>query len=180
MTGSYRPADQTATDRPRELRRRILAVPTTHRRVTRFCFSPTEDYQRAVESLRKLNDEDAHRAAAEALSPRAADWLAYYLGSRVGAAIDPARRAGGRRCTYKTELRGHGCRPPGCDHANLWRRPNGELIYVTEPYGIDLRTLREMIEFADRHGLVFKIDARLSPHFPAATVAAIWRRRMAA
>ena len=62
----------------------------------------------------------------------------------------------------------HGGRPGWADHA--WRRvsPDGEVVWVGEPYGLGVDDLRELVKLADEGWTVNVTGA--SMHFPGRTV----------
>jgi|GEM_PF-4733479 len=69
------------------------------------------------------------------------------------------------------------CRFPGADHSTLWKdRETGELVYVTQPYGIGDLVLQEMRDFCKEYGLKMKIDKSLGWHFPNETTCIVVTR----
>jgi hypothetical protein len=46
------------------------------------------------------------------------------------------------------------CQPPGSDHDRLFLKDGKPFIYVTQPYGMTYKTVVEMVQFAERNGLV--------------------------
>jgi hypothetical protein len=68
------------------------------------------------------------------------------------------------------------CRPPGCDHVSLWRGALGRLVFVSQPYNLDQRTIQEMIEWGRPLKLQFHITAWQSWHYPGHTLLVAWTR----
>ena len=54
------------------------------------------------------------------------------------------------------------CKLPYSDHTSLWKdRKTGELVYVTQPYGLTDKMREEMDAFCKEYGLRMKIDPSL-------------------
>jgi hypothetical protein len=65
------------------------------------------------------------------------------------------------------------CTPPGSDHSCLWLKDGKPHQFITEPYGLGINTLTDMVAYATKYGLVFRIDAS-SPHYQGNTIRVIW------
>jgi len=78
-----------------------------------------------------------------------------------------------QRCQHDP---GTGCEPPGADHSVLLLRDRRPYAFVTEPYSLDDKTLRQMLDYADNHDLQLSITG-FSPHFPGRTVLVMMRKR---
>lgn len=65
---------------------------------------------------------------------------------------------------------------PGLDHATCWTK-KGRRVVISEPYGVSYSRLREMLEFAEMHGLECSIDARFQSWNPRACDAVIWTKK---
>jgi len=61
------------------------------------------------------------------------------------------------------------CYLPGSDHTDLWKTPEGNIIYVTQPYGIDWENLRALVKMGEEMGLAISIGAE-STWFPGRTI----------
>lgn len=68
------------------------------------------------------------------------------------------------------------CRPPGADHVSLWLRGGKPYVYVFQPYGLDNRTLVQLMEFCQKWGLVCDISSLASWHFYGHTLLVEIRR----
>ncbi len=64
---------------------------------------------------------------------------------------------------------------PGSDHSSLWKMPDGEVVYMTEPYGWDMKTMSESIAVCTELGLTLHIDGQ-SAHFPGWTACVLVSR----
>jgi hypothetical protein len=60
----------------------------------------------------------------------------------------------------------HPCAPPHTDHPSLWLKNGKPYCYVSQPYGLPLDHLKTIMEFCEKHGLTFDIDAWPGWHFP--------------
>jgi len=59
---------------------------------------------------------------------------------------------------------------PGCDHSSLWLKDGKPHTFVTQPYGVDNKTLQEWCRLCDEKGLKLHTDARGSWHNEGRTV----------
>lgn len=59
---------------------------------------------------------------------------------------------------------------PHTDHTDLWLRDGEPAVYTAHLYDLPWSYLRDIVEFAETHGLAVDIDAGLSWYFPGATV----------
>jgi hypothetical protein len=64
--------------------------------------------------------------------------------------------------------------PPGTDHPVVMHKNGRPALYVSEPYDLDKRTVREMINFADGHGLSFRVESVLGLHYPGRCFQVLW------
>lgn len=67
-------------------------------------------------------------------------------------------------------------KPPNDDHGVLFNRNGKAHTYVSQPYQIGLSAAKEMVEFAEKHGLEFNISTYPAWHFPAGVISVVWRR----
>ena len=70
---------------------------------------------------------------------------------------------------------GKRCDPPGTDHESMWLRGEEPEKFVSQPYTLDMETLRAMITYCRKRGLTFTIRGG-SWHFPGSTVLVEFRR----
>lgn len=144
----------------------------------------SDQWKNAVCTLEALADtegsEHAWVAAIEALAERQrAKW----------AESRSLKRTSGRECIAR--LLGRRCQvihrdsdeheiphqPPYADHSRLWIGPNGSMMYTTEPYGVSLDQMREIVAFCDRYGFDVRVDPRAAWHFPGGTEALVYTKR---
>lgn len=63
------------------------------------------------------------------------------------------------------------CRLPcGNDHVSMWLKNGQPHSYISQPYNLSLRELRELVDFCDTHGLTAEVTAGNSWHFPGASL----------
>lgn len=63
------------------------------------------------------------------------------------------------------------------DHRSLWLKDGKPYSYVTQPYGLSLSDLKQIVSYCDEHGLDVFVDAGLSWHYPGTTVAVEFTRK---
>lgn len=136
--------------------------------------APPTNYVAVGTALQKLRTKEGdlylHAAAAEILAPAVLDEI-----QKGG--LKPASKAHIRRLFTKKCRRGCDChRPPGDDHGSLWLKDGKPHTYISQPYGLVQDQLREIVEFADAHGLRVEIGAARSFHFPGKTICVEYRR----
>lgn len=68
----------------------------------------------------------------------------------------------GTKCDHLT------CHPPATDHPSLWKKKDGTLVFVSQPYGLGLRDVQELVVYCAKEGLTFSISGD-SFHFPGRT-----------
>jgi hypothetical protein len=131
----------------------------------------------AVAVLENLNEPDeVDRVYAEAAAPHR-EQLWRSIGFKQSSGIVCIQRVIGQRCNHYDMTR---CRPPGTDHPRLLLRDGKPHSYVSEPYDLDMETLREMLAFADVNGLTFDLRQERAVHFPGHTACVVWRRKSTA
>ena len=60
---------------------------------------------------------------------------------------------------------------PREDHCNLFRRRNGKLIFITEPYGtLTDEELRKINQWSEERNLIFRYHPEYSWHAPGSTI----------
>lgn len=142
----------------------------------RFKYQPTGPYMAAVAALERLLEyEDcdaAERAFAEAVY-RAREKRLLAAGLKLTA---------GTRCMHKLLHEKHSkwhamhdCRPPGDDHGKMYRR-DGAWYYKSEPYYLDIGSLKEIVALCESKNLYCVIDAGASTHFPSRTISVMYSR----
>jgi hypothetical protein len=67
---------------------------------------------------------------------------------------------------------------PACDHEDIREGHDGQPVFVSQPYVMDLTDLREIVSFCEKHDLKVRIDGN-SPHYPGQTVRVEYRKREA-
>jgi predicted TIM-barrel fold metal-dependent hydrolase len=63
------------------------------------------------------------------------------------------------------------------DHPSLWIKAGKPFSFVSQPYGLSLQDLREIVAYCEEHDLDVSVDAGASWHYPGATVAVEFTRR---
>lgn len=58
------------------------------------------------------------------------------------------------------------CKPPGSDHASLWRYKTDPVVYVYQPYGLDGETMEELGDYCRKWGFEANIDTWPAWHYP--------------
>ena len=132
----------------------------------------TPAFERAVEALQALEDAGTMDAAcAEATR----DYREQLYIKRRGVKLSPGlcilERLTGRRAV----------RDPvsfaWIDHRSLWLKDGKPYSFVTQPYGLSLNDLKQIVAYCEEHGLDVFVDAGLSWHYPGTTVAVEFTRR---
>lgn len=154
--------------------------------MTNFMKNPSIQYHKAVEALRALVAADpdatsAARAFAEAVRDR---WQAAYARTEslkpISAHVCVSRLLG-KRCPEERDRSGDAlCESymiPGQDHLSEWRAPDGSRRIVSQPYGMEYETLKELVAFCERLGIEARINASSSWHFPGSTLFVELRRQ---
>jgi hypothetical protein len=67
--------------------------------------------------------------------------------------------------------------PPADDHGVMLDRAGEPYLYLSEPYGLGYDSLRQIISFCERHGLVAGIDAAESIWNPGRSTAVVYTKR---
>ena len=63
------------------------------------------------------------------------------------------------------------------DHPSLWIKDGKPFSFVSQPYGLGLQDLREIVAYCEEHNLDVLVDAGMSWHYPGATVAVEFTRK---
>lgn len=66
--------------------------------------------------------------------------------------------------------------PPGSDHSSLWNQHGMPERFISQPYDLQMDTLREMLKFCDKRGLTLGVHGG-SWYFPGATILVEFRRK---
>lgn len=134
----------------------------------------TPAYVAAVQALTALDDHDlASRAAAEATWRLRLEAWAQQRGVRLSQGHACIARLLGKRCPWTLQHvpPGHPpCQPPGVDHPRFWVKDGKPYAFTFEPYVLNLRTLRKLVDFCEQWGLDLTIEGWPTGHFPGATV----------
>ena len=134
----------------------------------------TKEYLAAVHSLRNLENAGGSpgRAYAEAECEKALHQWAQKHG---------LTRSKGHVCLTRLVWhckRSHGCAQlAGSDHASLWLKDGKPHVYVSQPYGLSLETLLEMVSQCQELGLEIHIGTWPAWHFPGTVLMVEVRRR---
>lgn len=157
--------------------------------MTNFRRNPSTKYRKAVEALRDLMTEEhgtdsPTRAFAEAVSERWRETYATKENLKPVSAHVCVSRLLGKRCPEERDRSGDSiCESymiPGPDHLSEWRAPDGSRRIVSQPYGMDYESLKELVTFCERLGLEARLDAYPSWHFPGSTLFVELRRKATA
>ena len=127
---------------------------------TRFNANPSPAYIAAVKALKALplNERGAAFADAEADDLKAA------MSQRLGK--ESTGRKSWRRLVGKQGEPGD--QLPGDDHVGLWVN-DGELTYISQPYGLTLDKLKEIVAVCEESGLKVTIGGG-SWYYPGSTI----------
>ncbi|NUM45378.1 MAG: hypothetical protein HUU38_11795 [Anaerolineales bacterium] len=136
-----------------------------------FNDKPTAKYLKAVSMLMELlEDEGADtvkRAYAEAVFERKIQGYKRDMKAPRDSHVCVSRLKG-ERCP------GEKCHSPVCipgmDHVSEWRKDGKTESIVSQPYRMNLKTLKETVEFCETNGLDAEISVDESWHFPGATL----------
>ncbi len=135
----------------------------------------TPQYDALVKSIHDfalVNDTDfAGRAFAEATSDIFRNDLKKQGYKRSNAIPSIEWLVGKRKPRYD-----RGTRPPGDDHSSIWTKDRKPILYLSQPYNLGERLLKEMVEFAEKWGLEFWIRTWPSFHFPGHVLSVWWSR----
>jgi hypothetical protein len=130
----------------------------------------TPEYEQAVRLLRRM-PEMACSAYAEATC---ADFYQTWAKSRQVTASERhacIAQLLGLRCFGYTEHQTRPgrppCAPPGSDHARLWLKNRKPVAYTFEPYGLNYKTLKDLVQFCELWRLEFSIDTWPAGHYPS-------------
>lgn len=147
----------------------------------RFMHKPTDLYSRAVKALSLLcmaeGADAALRAYAEATWEEHQKQYAKKYGLKLSNGRICLARLLGKKCDYHSDHSGIPCRPPGADHDSLWLKDGKPYVYVSQPYGLSAREMRELVSMCDRHGLEAYASAWPSWHFPGAVLTVEIKRK---
>lgn len=154
--------------------------------MTNFRRNPSVKYRKAVEALRDLMTEapdsgGVTRAFAEAVSEQwRKDYAIREKLKPVSAHVCVSRLLG-KRCPEERDRSGDAiCESymiPRGDHLSEWRAEDGSRRLVSQPYGMDYESLKELVTFCERLGLEADIDAYPAWHFPGSTLFVELRRK---
>lgn len=151
------PADYGDNKKPKPIFRRCLSLPS-------YISNPSSKYQCAVKALQSLALSESLDAAERAFAEAAADlkraaFITRHAAKRSTAA--PSLRSLAAPGTGK----GYIGIPEG-DHLKAWSMAGKTSMVTSEPYGLRLDSLREMVMIADKHHIDINISASQSMHFP--------------
>ena len=58
------------------------------------------------------------------------------------------------------------CSPPGTDHPSLLLKDGNAVKFISQPYGLEYETIKEMIDYCETNGLKFNIRGDFNWHCP--------------
>lgn len=137
----------------------------------RFMDKPTGRYIKATQALAELVEAEgtdaAVRAYAEATWERKREgWAAKHGLQQTRGRVCLARLLGKRCGGFGRDVKGIPCQPPGADHCSLWLKEGHPEVFVSQPYGLSLKTMRELVALCDCTGLDVLVDTWPAWHFP--------------
>jgi len=65
---------------------------------------------------------------------------------------------------------------PGLDHPTCWTK-KGRRVVISEQYGLSFELIKEMLAFAEAHGLEFEVDSHFQSYLPGRCEAVIWTKK---
>lgn len=116
-----------------------------------------QKYRDVIEALRDVPPDELNRIYGHLHAETHQRWWVerYHLKQSKGTPCLHRLRGGKRQILA--------FRPPGCDHPSLWLLEGKPIVYVTQPYSIDVMALAE---FCCKHGFVCRVDLWPAWHFP--------------
>lgn len=152
---------------------------------SKFHRGGSQKYKQTVKIMQELLAAEgidvANRAYAEAAHTAVRD--AYQKEKEVTPAKDSHvcvnRLKGSKNCPDKYNSTGIAkcdLRIPASDHLSEWVKDGETYSIVSQPYGLSLETLKEMIEFCDQHQLMPYISANRAWQFPGSALSIEFRR----
>jgi hypothetical protein len=141
---------------------------------SRFTKNPSEVYLKAIRALEELQEKEhnAERAYAdfesvrreqlwrESLTPLSEPW--------IDVLVDLIKQEGDEEKAIYHEAN----TPKGFDHTSMWIGKNEKQspCLFTQPYGLEWKSICNIVDFCRRHDLQANIDAKFSWHFPGSTL----------
>lgn len=157
--------------------RAIPYDPGEEKRRERFRRAEKEAKEREIESIseammRLVERFDSHKVE-KAFFRLAGDpkkqWADRY-GLKEAKGPVCAMRLLGRKCReFDSKTGSFGkceCKPPGSDHASLWRYKTNPAVYVFQPYGLSGDTMNELGDYCRKWGLKAGINTWPAWHYP--------------
>lgn len=91
--------------------------------------------------------------------------------------VDPcAMRLLGKHCLHRRAKHCPDHMPPSGDHVSLWNQDSKTRLMVWHPYGIIHNDVRRLVEYCDRLGFEFSIDAHSFYYPNSALEICMWRK----
>ncbi|MFM9966747.1 MAG: hypothetical protein ACKV2Q_36705 [Planctomycetaceae bacterium] len=141
----------------------------------------TPEYIGVIDAIRRLNlsnhpcakfGDAAQRAAAEALYDVHDEAIIRHWGWKPANAESCLHRVARGRCKYR--YCDNRCKLPSEDHPVMYSRGRGTYLYLSQPYGMTLESVRETVEKIDAiGGLNLYINTYPAPHFPGSVLSVI-------
>ena len=114
----------------------------------------------ALKALEKLDGDTALRVYGEVFAGALEDSYS----SCYGLTRSKGHACVGRVLNSRHNLAGSCLRPPGDDHASLWMWGKEPMVYVYQPYDLNLS---ELVDFSREHSLVMRVrPGAYGWHFP--------------
>ncbi len=135
-----------------------------------FSSNASPEYREAVLAVRKLAAKEglgkARQAVASALSNPIREQFLTRTSARESNAVAYNRQ---RLMGMKIAQVGN-----ADDHCCLWNRNGKHWAYISHPYVLETKDLREIVRRCDENNLNAQVRSDASWHFPLKTVAVIW------
>jgi hypothetical protein len=130
----------------------------------------TDDYEQAVSLLRKLPSKLRECVFAEFMQDSFDKILHRYYGEKVKTSA--ACWWGWLLRKQKSYMEMNTWPVPAQDHV-IYHEKNGKRTIVSQPYGLSLKDLKEIVEFCEEKQIDARVEA-CAPHYPGRTVAVIY------
>lgn len=131
-----------------------------------FKHNPSDSYWKTVQVLTELLDmeglDSVQRAYADAVQNTI--FLNYAANDQLQQSALPGDVASLNR--GHAIIAGRSVRLKCEDHSTLWLKDGKPYRYVTQPYKLEISSMRELVDYCDRNSLSVRVNAFQSWHFP--------------
>ncbi len=134
-------------------------------------------WREAIERLTQLPEDGCRRAASVAIAYAIEDELREDGWQRVQSTC-LAKLIDGRCQLCHSDRLGLPHEPPCSDHEQMFRLPDGSLVYVCHPYDLSGEDLAEIHAFCNKHNLQVRLDGN-SSHFAGKTLRMVFTAKKA-